>query len=170
MATLLRDKRGTTVITYALVLPIFFLLIFGAFEVWKIISVKQSLNAGTYQAARCLSVHLHKGRDEARKKCEKLLLTELAKSFITEDYLGGLDLNKCIKYYDTEENRIERQDLASRIHCNEIFSIRAELPLPWPLFIPGLRPRSKNMVLVEWHTSCVECTDYDVPLEIQLPN
>ncbi len=43
--------------TYALVLPLFILLVFGTFEIWRIVSIRQSLERGIYRAARHLSQH-----------------------------------------------------------------------------------------------------------------
>ncbi len=50
-----QDRRGTSLVTYSLVLPMFLMLIFGAATVWQVISVKQSMDAATYEAARYLS-------------------------------------------------------------------------------------------------------------------
>ncbi|MFQ5875026.1 MAG: TadE/TadG family type IV pilus assembly protein, partial [Dehalococcoidia bacterium] len=49
-------QRGSALIQFVLVLPIFLILVFGSFAVWRVISAKQSLASGTYQAARYLSV------------------------------------------------------------------------------------------------------------------
>ena len=50
-----RDKRGASIVTYALLLPLFILLVFGILEIWRVMSVRESLHFGTYQAARTLS-------------------------------------------------------------------------------------------------------------------
>ncbi len=50
-----RDRRGASMVTYALILPLFILLVFGILEVWRVVSVRQSLHLGTYQAIRFLS-------------------------------------------------------------------------------------------------------------------
>jgi len=163
MTAWIRDRRGSIdLIEFVLILPIFILLIYGFFGIWKIVSVKQSLDAGTYQAARCLSVYFHDGRDDARRMCEYVLWTEVKNnSFITEEYLDGLDLDEHVKYYDGDGYGIEKQDLARRIHCNDIFSIKASLPLPWAIFIPGLRSNDPNSIptptFVITHTSYIEC-------------
>ena len=150
MIAWMRDRRGSVdVIQFVLILPIFVLMFYGFFEVWRVVSVKQSLDAGTYQAARCLSVYFHYGGDEARVRCEKVLRTELANnSLIDEDDL--LDLR--IKYYDAREREIE--DL-TRLPCNELFTVRAGLELPWTTVIPYLS--SRCIVLVGQHTSYIEC-------------
>lgn len=53
------DRRGATMVTYSLVLPLFLLIIFGAATIWRVISLKQSTDVATYEAARYLS---HEGR------------------------------------------------------------------------------------------------------------
>ncbi len=50
-----RDRRGASIVTYALILPLFILLVFGILEIWRVVSVRQSLHLGTYQAIRTLS-------------------------------------------------------------------------------------------------------------------
>jgi hypothetical protein len=50
-----RDRRGASIVTYALILPLFILLVFGILEIWRVVSVRQSLHLGTYQAIRALS-------------------------------------------------------------------------------------------------------------------
>jgi len=52
-----RDERAASTVTYAMVLPIFLLLIFGTFEIWRTISIRQSMERGAYRAARLLSQH-----------------------------------------------------------------------------------------------------------------
>jgi len=159
MFALVRDKRGATVVTYALLFPILILLIFGGFEVWKVISIKQSLNAGTYQAARHLSNEVYnEGRHlpddpddwevEAEVIAKGIIARELEKTFVGSDAAFDVEVT------------IETPD---RSKCEWIFSVRAELPLPWTTVIPYLP--SRNMLLVEQHTSYIECTDYWVPPE-----
>jgi Flp pilus assembly protein TadG len=55
MVALTKDERGVTVVTFVLVLPIFLLIIFGMFEVWKIMSVRESLHLGMLRAATYLT-------------------------------------------------------------------------------------------------------------------
>jgi len=50
-----RDRRGASMVTFALILPLFILLVFGILEIWRVVSVRQSLHLGTYQAIRALS-------------------------------------------------------------------------------------------------------------------
>jgi len=52
----LKDKRGTVAIQVALILPILIIIVVGAFEVWKILYVKQTLNDAVYQGVRLLAM------------------------------------------------------------------------------------------------------------------
>jgi hypothetical protein len=49
------DQKGVSVVTFALIIPVFVVVIFGTLEMFKVMSVRQSLNLGTYKAARALS-------------------------------------------------------------------------------------------------------------------
>ena len=51
-----RGNRGVSVVTYALVLPLFVVVVFGIMEIWRVMSIRQSLHLGAYSAARSLSV------------------------------------------------------------------------------------------------------------------
>jgi len=146
MTALLRDKKGSGIITYTLVLPIFIFLIFGVFEVWKIISIKQALDAGTYKAARYLSANYD------QEGAREIVWNEVEKNSVL-----GEDASKQVKVYIPTR----------RPDCSALFTVRAELS--WAIVIPYL-PSRDDMWLVEQHTSYIECTDYDIPLEIRLQN
>lgn len=176
-AGILKDRRGSVdLIQFVLILPIFVLLLYGSFEVWKIVSVKQSVGAATYQAARCRSVYNNcngvSDITDDNFNCERVLLHELAdNSFIDWEDLTGVE----IRYRDDEGNVIcvvaVDQSLAPyRLGCpqdpaaldrNERFSVEAELFLPWPIFIPGLfsagGEASRSPTLVARHRSYIEC-------------
>ena len=51
------DERGSSLITYALVLPLFIVLLFGTFEAFRLMSIRHSLHLGLYRAARWVSQH-----------------------------------------------------------------------------------------------------------------
>ncbi|HUT16556.1 MAG TPA: TadE family protein, partial [Anaerolineae bacterium] len=58
LRALFRDTNGTyQLIQFVLILPIFVLILYGSFELLKLASIRQSLETGTYQAARYLSVY-----------------------------------------------------------------------------------------------------------------
>ena len=144
---LVRDERGATVVTYALLLPILILLILGTFEVWKVISIKQSLNAGTYKAARYLSANNDRWQAD-RERAKEIIWRELENNGLLGD-----DVRELVEIYIPTH----------RPACDALFSVKAELELPWATVIPYLP--SRNMVLVEQHTSYIECTTYWTPPE-----
>lgn len=174
---LLRDRRGSVdLIQFVLILPIFVLLLYGSFEVWKIVSVKQSLGAATYQAARCRSVYNEcngvSNITEDDFNCERVLLHELAdNSFIDWEDLTGIE----IRYRDERGNvicvvAIDQSFALYRRSCpqdpaalnrNDKFSVEAEFFLPWPIFIPGLSSdgggASRSPTLMARHRSYIEC-------------
>jgi hypothetical protein len=166
-----------------MVLPVFALLIYGSFEIYRIVSVKQSLSAATYQAARCRSVRHgeYYGDDPPADRvtslrsdeygCEYVLLHELAdNNFIDwEDLVGGE-----IRYRDDEGTvicvipaglilsdpyarlgRLCPIDPTTGLGCNGRFSVEMELFLPWPILIPGLSP--ENPTIGARHRSFIEC-------------
>lgn len=51
------DRRGTVLVQALLILPILILIVFGVYTVWKVVSIKQSLHSGTYQATRYLCLN-----------------------------------------------------------------------------------------------------------------
>jgi len=51
----LKDRRGAQLIEFVLILPLLVFLLFAGWEVYKVISVKISLNTGVYRATRSLS-------------------------------------------------------------------------------------------------------------------
>ena len=184
---LIRDRKGSVdLIQLVLALPIFILIFYGFFEVWKIVSVRQSLGAATYHAARCRS--LYPGRpigggtslDEDGYRCEWGLLKELVNnSFVEEEDLWGVQ----IRYRNKNGNVIcvvtpgqIAQDAVNvcpngptSLACNEKFDAEAALFLPWSISVPGLP--SRGMTLVARHRSFIECDPnwQPTPLPILTP-
>jgi hypothetical protein len=52
-----QDKRGSLTIQAMVYIAIFALILGMSFEVWKVLSIKQSLKAATYQAARFITLN-----------------------------------------------------------------------------------------------------------------
>ena len=155
-------QRGSALIQFVLVLPLFLILIFGSFAVWKVVSAKQSLVSGTYQAARYLSV-------------EGRFLDYYPDP---DDYLDDWeDVARIIVISELENNSLLRPlpqpiisfDRPSRPQCpkedaindpmthleDALFTVQAEITLPWPVRIPFLDP--ETITLVEKRTSYIEC-------------
>jgi hypothetical protein len=175
--SLLGDRRGSAdLIQFVLVLPIFVLILYGSFEIWKIVSVRQSLGAATFQAARCRSIYSAcngvRRLSDDDFNCEWVLLNELAdNSFIDWEDLVGAE----IRYRDERGNVICVVTLAqimsngidpcpngpTTLGRNAKFSAEAELLLPWSILIPGLSLEGSDAVenpsLLARHRSYIHC-------------
>jgi len=146
-----RDERGVTVITFALVLPIFLLAIFGMFEVWKIMSVRESLYLGMHRAAAYLTKegrYLPDSPEDWEAAAEIITIEtvtqELANNPFVSDNVAQAEVH------------IDRPDLPK---CQWLFTARVELP--WSAVIPYI-PLG-NMTLAEQTTSYIRCTNYEIP-------
>jgi hypothetical protein len=154
------DQRGTTLVTYALVLPLLILLIFGSYAVWRIMVIRQSLSLGTYQAAWELS-------QQARGlPLDEEVWREIAEPIVRENVEGnrlmepGFTLNVAVTLPDT----LACPSSDSRLVDDILFSVEANLSLPTPIHIPYLDP--VNLTLTEQHTSYVQCPrGWDPPEE-----
>ena len=133
MVALVKDKRGSILIQTVVILPILILVVFGSFEVWKVMSVKQSLTSGTSEAARYLSFN-HRGGDKDLAE-EEIIRQELSNNdLIDNPYSLDLEIRY---YYGVSNRRIEDPTI---LPCWAIFSMETELRLPWTITIPGLSP------------------------------
>jgi len=139
-------------LTYLLLLPVFLMIIFGALQVWRIISIKQSLHLGTYRTVRCLSMYDY--RNTGRDGCETLLRATLAENALLDD---GVENDVRITYFDNQGRVIPDPTLSAYVdECGEVFSMETELTLPWSVVIPYLPER--KMTLHERKSSYIECT------------
>ena len=152
MVALTKDERGVTVVTFVLVFPIFILVIFGMFEVWKIISVRESLHLGMSRVAvyltkegRYLPDWWEDWEVEAEIITLEIITLELANSPFVPD---GVDIQT--------EVRIDDPDLPK---CDWLFTARAEVP--WTAVIPYIP--FGDMTLAEQTTSYIRCTEYEIP-------
>lgn len=74
-----RDEQGAVSTFVLLMLPLFFLAIFGLNAVWQLATVKQALRAGVYQSARFLSAEPQREGDRGawRSAAGRLIEREL---------------------------------------------------------------------------------------------
>ena len=152
MVALTKDERGVTVVTFVLVFPIFILIIFGMFEVWKIISVRESLHLGMRRVATYLTKEGRYLPDwwedweaEAEIRTLRIVTQELANNPFVPD---GVDIQA--------EVYIDRPDLPK---CEWLFTARVEIP--WTAVIPYIP--FGDMTLAEQTTSYIRCTKYEIP-------
>lgn len=152
MIKFIRDKQGASTVAYLLVLPLFIMIVFGSFQMWRIISIKQSLHVGAYQTVRCLTMYDDRGTGLAG--CESLLRAKLAQNGLIDDAaLASLD----IRYFLTEEHQEYpiNDPTLDLPECGDAFRMKTSLSLPWSIVIPYLPAR--DMTLHQWKTSYIEC-------------
>ena len=77
-------QRGAALVEYAMIVPLLMLLFFGSLEMFRLVSIQQSLRSGLKQAVPCLS---HYRDYAAQVDCdpEARLLSELARNPFTVD-------------------------------------------------------------------------------------
>jgi hypothetical protein len=146
MKALIKGERGSTqIIEFVLIIPIFVLILYGSFEVWKVVSVKQSLDAAVGRLAQCLRLYHVKYRD----RCQSIVWMELGGN----NLMDGGPLELTIEYYDASGRRVPDPTTLLGT-CNAIFTVEGKVKLPWdiPLVSSG-----DNMYLISKHTSFIEC-------------
>jgi len=177
----LHDQRGTyELVQFALILPVFIILLYGSFELLKLVSIRQSLDAGTYQAARYLSVYhkiyynenYNRPAQDDRLQAERLIWQSLlASPFVSED----TPMYVSIRYFNRDN-----QELASPVDfpCGQIreslndpnlvLTVRTQVTLPWKGTVLGLS--LGNVTISSAHTVFVDCGPwYPWPVETPQP-
>jgi hypothetical protein len=153
LSRLIRDKRGASAVTYVFILPLFVLLAFGTFEIFKVISVRQSLSLGAYKAARHLSAYgrtwlaptspANAWENAARQSATEIIDQELEDNdFLPQGY--SLRVQVVIDSHG--------RDNPSRLGW--LFTIRAELAVPNLIRLPPLK--FGTITLVERQVSYIE--------------
>jgi hypothetical protein len=173
----LKDCRGAyELVQFALVLPVFVLILYGSFELVKLVSIRQSLESGTYQAARYLSVyHMYyydsqydrTGADDTAR-AERLVWD----SVLSNGYVSaGMPIQLQIRYFNGAGQEITtpvefpcpeiRDALADPNNSNLIFTVRTRLTIPWQTSLLGLSMGS--VTLTSGHTSFIDCGPWYPP-------
>jgi hypothetical protein len=173
----LKDRHGAyDLIQFALVLPVFVLILYGSFELIKLVSIRQSLESGTYQAARYLSVyHLYyydsqynrTGVDDTARAERLIWDSVLANSYIS----AGRPIELEIRYFNGAGQEIAtpvdfqcpdiRNALNEPYSSNLIFTVRTRLTVPWQTSLLGLSMGS--VTLTSAHTSFIDCGPWFPP-------
>jgi len=150
-----REKRGASVITYALTLPLFVLLVFGILEIWRLMAVRQSLNLGVYQAMRYLS---SQGRDWLPSSAGAWETIAVARA--TGTISAELQRNALVPENSTLQVKvvIEPNAPANLDDLAWFFTVRAELILPDVITVQPLTAilPSLPLKLVEEQCSYIE--------------
>jgi hypothetical protein len=96
MASVVRDKRGSIVAQFALLLPGLIIVALMAFEVWQIIWVKKSLHMSAYQAVRYIStfpLELQQQQDlSVMQTAETLIRDNLASNPLLADRIDDVQI------------------------------------------------------------------------------
>ena len=143
MVALVKDKRGAILVQAILFLPILILIVVGSFEVWKAISVKQSLHSGTYQATRYLSLNpvLSLNSEDWVEEAEKFVEPELKNN----GFVSAGTAKKVSITVDTPDS----------LDCGKTFTIKTELS--WKAVIPYLS--RSDWKLVDQHEGFIVCEE-----------
>ena len=152
MVALIKEERGITVITFALVLPIFILVIFGILEVWKIISVRESLYLGMHKVAPYLTKegrHLPDRPEDWEAAAEVITMGIVTQELANNPFVpDSVAVQAEVRIYDPDLPK-----------CEWLFTARVDIP--WTAIIPYT---PGDMTLAEQTTSYIQCTDYEIPL------
>jgi len=171
LRALLKDKRGTyELVQFALLVPIFVIILYGSFEMLKLISIRQSLDAGTYQAARYLSVYHRSYVDQSfnrpsvddRQRAERLIWESLlANPFVPKD----APIYVVVRYFNRDNQEIPSpidfpcpqipHNRSLLDDPNMFFTVRTQMTLPWRASVLGLSLGS--ITLTSAHSSFVDC-------------
>lgn len=144
---LLKDERGVSTVSYAVLLPLFLLLLFGGYYVWQIVAIKQALNRATYMAVRAISREIDVRyplprdlNDRVRTRILSDLRTQegfVSREFARRQVDIAPYLTVIVDLEPTAGQPVERQGQSSML-----FAVYARLDLPWLISPPFLPARS----------------------------
>jgi len=150
-ARLRRDSKGASVVTYALILPLFIVLVFGILEIWRVMSVRQSLHLGTYQAVRALSSGGRRWLPSSAGQWEANA-TEQAHGIINRELKRNALIPR--SYNLRVQVAIEPEARADLTKLGWLFTVRAELTVAGLVTLPPLNVRT--LTLTERQVSYIE--------------
>jgi len=176
------DRSGSyELIQFVLLLPILITILYGSFELMKLASVRQTLEAATYQAARYLSAY-HKTYGNARYnrtgddrlQAERLIWESLLSnpyvvsagnvSVIVRYYNGaGQEIASPVEFSCESLGQYVSKDPKSLplFSNNLVFTVRTWVTIPWKSSLLGL-PLG-NVTLSSAHTTFVDCGPWYPP-------
>jgi len=158
-----------------LILPIVFIILYGSFELVKLMSIRQTLENATYQAARYLSVYHKYYADPSynravddRGQAERLIWQALELNpYIPKN--GRVRL--VVRYYNARGEQIPStvefnctqidNALHDPVGTNLVFTVRTTLTLPWKASV--LELPLGDVTLSAAHTSFVDCGPWKQP-------
>lgn len=160
----LTDERGAgSPIEFVLVLPLFLLLLIGAYQVWQVISIRESLDRGVLQAAEYWSTcYAIRGDEQTACKytAERIILGELANNSLLKAWDRAGKLRRTdftLQYFQHPDADARRRSLTEDPDSLEefrTFTIEARLAVPWAVDLPFMEPR--RLVIRAAHTAFKE--------------
>ncbi len=178
---LLEDRSGSyELIQFVLLLPILVIILYGSFELMKLASARQTLEAATYQAARYLSAY-HKTYGNARynRPGDDRLQAErlIWESLLSNPYIASADsVSVIVRYYNGAGQEIASpvefscESLGQYVSSptslklfsnNLVFTVRTWVTIPWKASVLGL-PMG-DVTLSSAHTTFVDCGPWYPP-------
>ena len=120
MAGFVKDERGAIAVQVALILPLFIIILIGAFEVWKVLYMQQVVNDAAYQGVRLMAMQANSGEMDVPQATERMIRRYISQiPFIDPALKADPDspdlLNVSIDYYPPK--------------CDNLVTI--EVQLPW---------------------------------------
>ena len=165
-----QDERGDIIIQFVLVMPIFLIIIFGSYEIWKLVHLKQSLEAATVQATRYLSVegpYLGNYPYDWQELARLIVAEELANEQLLRDELASAGLKVAVDSQYGGRPACPDEDAwraseAVRIAERAQFLVHSQLELASPVRIPFVTTQD-SLTLSETHWHYLECGPNTVP-------
>ena len=154
-----RSQKGSQVVQFAAVIPIVVFILYGSFEVWKVLRVRDALQEGVFQAALFFSSY---GYEEADEGPGSVLLDawEAAREIVVENLRGtgvlaGSSLDQLVFniVYDP-----------AHLDCNDFF--KAEAILPWQI---AFAPLAREMNLTERQEGHYQCMPPRLSVDVLSP-
>ena len=151
-----RGERGSQIVQLALVIPIMLLLLYGSFEVWRVMQARDALQEGVFQAVLYFSTY---GYDE-RTKTLRQEGWDLAQEIVAENVRGtGIvdaeDLAGLELYITYDPTQME---------CDDLFTVEAILSLTL-----HFAPLAREMTLRERRVGTYQCEPPIFDVETRWP-
>ena len=151
-----RSTRGSQLVQLALVIPMLLLLLYGAFEVWRVMQARDGLQEGVYQAVLYLSTYgLDVETGTVRDEAWQLAREIVAEGVVGTGIVGASDLAglQISLTYDPGE-----------LDCQSPFIVEAIMPLTLEF-----APLARVMTLHERRTYNFQCEPPALTVEIVSP-
>ena len=150
------DERGASTISYAILLPLFVMLLLGGYYVWEIIAMRQALDRATYLAVRELAMpaaniaYTRPDAEELRDKAWEIIFSKLeADPLIYAQFARHeeADLRRDLTTdADIDPFPGQPTEREGPVQSSVLFEIRATLRIPWLVQIPFLQARQSFSV------------------------